>query len=71
LNSTIIIPHHPPVLSHLRYKYAPEFSPKKWVLQELVPGNVEFSVSLLVSYGSIMDMVGMRYTYVPWHATVV
>lgn len=45
------------------YKYAPEFSPKKWVLQELVPGHVEFSVSLLVSHGSIMDVVGMRYTY--------
>lgn len=45
------------------YKHAPDFSNGKWVLQELVPGNVEFSVSLLVFHGSIIDMVGMRYTY--------
>ena len=48
---------------HMRYKNAPGFSTSKWVLQELVPGNVEWSVSLLVSHGSILDLVGMKYTY--------
>lgn len=55
---------HVMFLAVLRYKYAPGFSTQNWVLQELIPGNVEFSVSLLVSHGNIVDMLGMRYTYV-------
>jgi len=45
------------------YDHAPNFSKNSWVLQELVPGDVEFSVSLLVSFGTILDVVGMRYRY--------
>lgn len=45
------------------YQVSPEFSTAKWVLQELVPGNVEFSVSLLVLHGSIVDVIGMKYVY--------
>jgi len=50
-------------------RHAPDFGESQreadspWVLQELVPGSVELSVSMLVSAGSILDVVGMRYTY--------
>ena len=52
-----------------RLRHAPDFGESQreadspWVLQELVPGSVELSVSMLVSAGSILDVVGMRYTY--------
>uniref|UniRef100_A0A7S4SNW7 ATP-grasp domain-containing protein n=1 Tax=Alexandrium monilatum TaxID=311494 RepID=A0A7S4SNW7_9DINO len=35
----------------------------KWVLQELVPGRLEYSTSLLVSQGEILDAVCTRYEY--------
>ena len=34
-----------------------------WVLQELVPGCVEFATSLLMSGGRVFDLVCTRYTY--------
>ena len=51
---------------HMRYRNTQNFSTTAWVLQELVTGNVEFSVSLLVSRGVILDVVGMRYIYDSW-----
>merc|ERR1712217_524615 len=35
----------------------------KWVLQELVPGSLEYSTSLLVSDGEILDAVCIQYRY--------
>lgn len=44
------------------HRHAPDFGESEreatWVLQELVPGSVELSVSMLVSAGSILDVVG-------------
>lgn len=37
--------------------------PSSWVLQELVPGKYEYSTSLLVSKGEILDAVCSRYEY--------
>ncbi|CAE7211678.1 Trim71 [Symbiodinium natans] len=34
-----------------------------WVLQELIPGEYEFSTSLLVWHGQILDSVTMKYQY--------
>ncbi|CAE7776377.1 APUM3, partial [Symbiodinium pilosum] len=46
------------VMSHV-----PDFSASNWVLQELVPGSVELSVSMLVSRGTILEVLGMKYLY--------
>merc|ERR1711879_348935 len=35
----------------------------KWVLQELVRGSREYSVSLLVVAGELIDVIGMEYEY--------
>lgn len=35
----------------------------KWVLQELVPGQYEFSTTLLVFQGEILDVAATRYQY--------
>ena len=49
-----------------RMSHVPDFSASNWVLQELVPGSVELSVSMLVSRGTILEVLGMKYLYVAW-----
>lgn len=35
----------------------------KWVLQELIPGRIEYSTTMLVIKGEVVDVIGTRYEY--------
>lgn len=35
----------------------------KWVLQELIPGRIEYSTTMLVVEGEVLDVIGTKYEY--------
>eukprot|EP00448_Togula_jolla_P042456 CAMPEP_0170569692 /NCGR_PEP_ID=MMETSP0224-20130122/698_1 /TAXON_ID=285029 /ORGANISM="Togula jolla, Strain CCCM 725" /LENGTH=433 /DNA_ID=CAMNT_0010891891 /DNA_START=176 /DNA_END=1474 /DNA_ORIENTATION=+ len=36
---------------------------QRWLLQELIPGRIEFSTTMLVIRGEVFDIIGIRYEY--------
>lgn len=46
----------------LRFTGSPTMG-SKWLLQELIPGKIEHSTTMLVIRGEIYDIIGIRYEY--------